>query len=137
MKLEQHDDAGVQGAESAKTLAVTGGGYKRRLQTAVTNGSCVVSETEMKPKRNRNEDAAAGLGCEQKSLAQLCPAEYWKLSVISLLFSPPIKNRDIVATDILKPHHLSSDVLKRYPYPHNYTLRENVPDLNYQSHHLQ
>ena len=38
--------------------AVTNGGYKRRLQ----KGSCVVSETEMKPKRNRNEDAAPGLG---------------------------------------------------------------------------
>ena len=34
------------GIESAKALAVTGGGYKRRLQTAVTNSSCVISETE-------------------------------------------------------------------------------------------
>ena len=33
-----------------KPLADANGGYKRRLQTAVTNGSCVVFETEMKPK---------------------------------------------------------------------------------------
>ena len=62
LELEQLGDAGCAGIESARALAVTGGGYKRRLQTAVTNGSCVVSETEMKPKRNRNEDAAPGLG---------------------------------------------------------------------------
>ena len=45
-KLEQLGDAGVQGERVGKGT----GGYKRRLQTAVTNGSCVVSETEMKPK---------------------------------------------------------------------------------------
>ena len=63
MELGQLEDAGCAGIESAKALAVTGGGYKRRLQTAVTNGSCVVSETEMKPKRNRNQHTVAGLGC--------------------------------------------------------------------------
>ena len=65
MKLEQLEDAGCAKVESAKALAVTGGGYKRRLQTAVTNGSCVVSETEMKPKRNRNEEPASGLGVKK------------------------------------------------------------------------
>ena len=71
MKLGQLEDAGCAGIESAKALAVTGGGYKRRLQTAVTNGSCVVSETEMKPKRNRNQHTASGLGITD-SLTSSC-----------------------------------------------------------------
>ena len=37
MKLGQLEDAGCAGIESAKALAVTGGGYKRRLQTAVAS----------------------------------------------------------------------------------------------------
>ena len=39
MKLEQLEDAGCAKieSESAKALAVTGGGYKRRLQTAVAS----------------------------------------------------------------------------------------------------
>ena len=57
----------------SRALAVTGGGYKRRLQTAVTNGSYVVSETEMKPKRNRNETTSIWVGMR-------CPGPmYWAM----------------------------------------------------------
>ena len=74
MKLGQLEDAGCAGIESAKALAVTGGGYKRRLQTAVTNGSYVVSETEMKPKRNRNHRTCiwVGLRCPDP-----CAVPWW------------------------------------------------------------
>ena len=62
MKLGQLEDAGCAGIESAKALAVTGGGYKRRLQTAVASF------------RNRNEtkttQGGSGLGCGAMACAQ-------------------------------------------------------------------
>ena len=73
LELEQLDDVGVQGRGVSKGT----GGYRRRLQTAVTNGSCVVSETEMKPKRNRNGQGASGSGAVSWAPCVCCASHWW------------------------------------------------------------